>query len=92
MPFFVYILRTSKNTLYTGQTNDLEKRLSEHRSKSRKTAKYMRAFESFQLVYMDEFHTRGEAMSREAAIKKLTKKEKERLISHKNGILEKSVI
>jgi putative endonuclease len=90
--YTVYILRTSKNTLYTGQTNDLQKRLDEHRSKSRKTAKYMRAFKFFTLVYFEEFLTRSEAMRREAAIKKLTKKQKERLVSHKNGILGKSVL
>jgi putative endonuclease len=79
--FYVYILRTSKNTLYTGQTNDLQKRLEEHRSKSRKSAKYMRAFDFFILVYSQTCKTRSEALIREAQIKKMTKQEKEKIIT-----------
>lgn len=78
--YYVYILRTSKNTLYTGQTNNLAKRLSEHKSKSKKSAKYMRPFDSFDLVYSEEVGTRSDALKREAQIKKLTKLQKEALI------------
>jgi putative endonuclease len=77
--FIVYILRTSSNTLYIGQTNNLEKRLKEHKEHKR-GAKYMRAFDSFELVYTEEFETRSEAMKREYVLKQMTKKEKERLI------------
>jgi len=77
----VYILRTSKNTLYTGISNNLEKRLSDHKNKTKKSAKYMRSFDSFELVYTEKFKTRGEALKREAEIKKLTKKQKEAIIS-----------
>lgn len=80
MSYFVYILRTSKNTLYTGQTNDLEKRIAEHRQKSKRSSKYMRSFDTFELIYKEEHKTRSEAMKREAEIKKLTKLEKEKLI------------
>ncbi len=76
----VYILRTSKNTLYTGISNNLEKRLEEHKSKSKRSAKYMRSFDSFELVYTEKFRTRSSALKREAKIKKLTKEEKEALI------------
>ncbi len=79
MSYFVYILRTSSNTLYTGYTNDIEKRMEKH--KSGKGAKYMRSFSSFELVYREEFETRSEAMKREIKLKKLTKEEKEKLIS-----------
>ena len=78
--YYVYILRTSSNTLYTGQTNDLEKRLKEHKSKSIKSAKYIRYFSSFKLVHSEEYQTRSEAMQREAQLKKLTKAKKEALI------------
>ena len=78
--YTVYILRTSKNTLYTGQTNNLEKRLLEHKSHSKKSAKYMRAFESFELVYTEKYKTRSLALKREAEIKRLTKTQKEILI------------
>jgi len=81
MSFFVYILRTSSNTLYTGQTNNLERRLKEHKTKSSKSAKYIRCFDSANIVYKEEYKTRSEAMKREAQLKKLTKKQKEDLIS-----------
>lgn len=78
MIFFVYILRTSLNTLYIGQTNNLEKRLKEH--KEGKGAKYMRFVSSFELVYSEEFKTRSEAMKREYELKTWDKKKKEELI------------
>ena len=79
--FFVYILRTSKNTLYIGQTNDLPKRLAEHRSKTKKSSKYIRSFPSFELAYSEKHKTRSEALKREYQLKRLTKTEKETLIS-----------
>jgi putative endonuclease len=79
--FIVYILRTSGNTLYIGQTNNLEKRMKEHREHKR-GAKYMRSFDSFELVYTEEFETRSEAMKREYVLKQMTKSEKERLINN----------
>lgn len=78
--YTVYILKTSKNTLYTGITNNLEKRLNEHKLKGKRSAKYMRSFDSFELVYTEKLKTRGEALKREAEIKNLTKAEKEDLI------------
>ncbi len=81
MPYFVYILRTSKNTLYIGQTNNLEKRLEEHKSKTAKSAKYIRSFPSFELVYSEVYNSRKEAMQREYQLKSWTKAEKETLIN-----------
>lgn len=78
--YTIYILKTSKNTLYTGITNNLKRRLSEHSSHSIKSSKYMRSFESFKLVYTEEVKTRSIALKREAEIKKLTKTQKEILI------------
>lgn len=86
MSFTVYILRTSSNTLYIGQTNNLEKRLQEHKSKTTKSAKYMKYFETFQLVYTESCETRKQAMQREWQLKKWTKAKKEALIC---GNLEK---
>ena len=80
-PFIVYILRTSSNTLYIGQTNDLEKRMSIHRSKSGKSAKYLRYFDSFELVYTEKAKNRSEALIREAKLKKFTRLQKEALIA-----------
>jgi len=76
----VYILRTSSNTFYTGQTNNLEKRLKEHKNKKGKGAKYMRAFKSFELVYSETRPTLSKALKREIEIKKLSHSEKEKLI------------
>ena len=81
MPFILYVLRTSSNTLYTGQTNNLEKRLKEHRSKASKSAKYMKCFDSFELVYTEEYMTRTEVMQREWQLKHWTKAKKEALIA-----------
>lgn len=80
MKYFVYILRTSSNTLYIGQTNNLEKRLKEHRNKTSKGAKYTRYFNSFELVYSETFKTRSKAMKREYELKQLSKAKKEALI------------
>jgi len=81
MPYFVYILRTSSNTLYIGQTKDLKKRLREHKNKSSKSAKYLRYFSSFKLVYTEKHPTRREAMKREVQLKKWTRAKKEALIA-----------
>ncbi len=78
--YFVYILRTSANTLYIGQTNNLERRLREHRDKSNRSAKYIKYFDSFKLVCQETFATRSEAMKREWQLKKLTRAKKEALI------------
>jgi putative endonuclease len=84
MSYFVYILRTSANTLYIGQTNNLEKRLKDHKEKNKKSAKYMRSFSSFTLVYTESYATRSEAMKREWELKQLTKTQKEALITLNN--------
>jgi putative endonuclease len=78
--YFVYILRTSSNTLYIGQTNNLEKRLKEHQNKSSKSAKYIRYFSSFKLVYSETYKTRRKAMQREYQLKKWSKSKKEAII------------
>ncbi len=79
--FYVYILRTSSNTLYIGQTNNLEKRIKEHQAKTIKSSKYVRSFPSFELVYSEQFDTRSEALKREYTLKQLTKAQKEALVT-----------
>lgn len=78
--FIVYVLRTSSNTLYIGQTNNLEKRLKEHRSKNSKSAKYIKYFSTFNLVYSEIHRTRSEAMKREWQLKQWPRAKKEALI------------
>lgn len=78
--FTVYILRTSSNTLYIGQTNNLEKRLKEHQTKGTKSAKYTRYFSNLELVYSENYATRKEATRRESELKKWPRTKKEALI------------
>lgn len=73
-----YILQCSDGTLYTGWTNNLEKRLEQHNAG--KGAKYTRGRGPVKLLYQEVHETKQEAMQREAWIKKLTRKEKEALI------------
>lgn len=87
--YFVYILRTSSNTLYIGQTNNLEKRVDEHRKHKTKSAKYIRYFKSFDLVYTETFNSRLEAMRREIQLKKWTRAEKDALITKDVQLLKK---
>lgn len=84
MIYTVYILRTSSNTLYTGQTNNLEKRLKQHKDKASRSAKYMRSFTSFELVYTEIYTTLSQALKREIELKKLSHTKKETLISDTN--------
>ncbi|MEK7543423.1 MAG: GIY-YIG nuclease family protein [Patescibacteria group bacterium] len=81
MSYSVYILLTSSNTFYTGQTNNLIRRLEEHRTKGSKSAKYVRFFNSFELVYQESFISRAEAMKREAQLKTWSRIKKELLIN-----------
>ena len=74
-----YILQCSDGTLYTGWTNNLEKRLEQHNAG--KGAKYTRGRGPVKLLYQEAHETKQEAMQREAWIKKLTRKEKEALIN-----------
>lgn len=75
----VYILKCADDTLYTGITNDLERRLNEHNSCS-KGSKYTRARRPVTLVYSAEMENRSEASKEEARIKKLTRDQKIALI------------
>ncbi len=69
-----YILLCADGTLYTGWTNDIDKRLAAHNAG--RGAKYTRGRGPVRLLYREECATKSEAMSREAALKKLSRKEK----------------
>lgn len=75
---YTYIVRCSDGTLYTGWTNDLDKRLKAHNEG--KGAKYTKSRLPVSLVYYERFDSKEEAMSREWAIKKMGKLQKEKLI------------
>ena len=76
---FTYIVECSDHTLYTGWTNDLEKRIEAHNTG--KGAKYTKTRGPVRLVYFETFSTKEEAMSREYHIKKMSRQEKMKLIS-----------
>ena len=66
----VYMLRCADDTLYTGVTNNIEKRIRTHNTSSA-GAKYTKARRPVTLAYLEEFLTRGEALQREAVLRKL---------------------
>ena len=78
--WWVYLLRCQDKTLYCGITNDLTKRLRQHNGEIQGGAKYTHARRPCQLVYQEESLNRSEASIREAAIKKLTRLQKEHLV------------
>ena len=78
MNWYVYMLRCSDNSLYTGYTNDIKRR--EHAHNTGKGAKYTKSRRPVHLVYWEEFEDRSDALKRECAIKKLTKQQKELLL------------
>jgi len=78
--YFVYIVRCTDNTLYTGIATDLKRRVKEHNT-SEKGAKYTRARRPVSLVYHEEYKTRSDASKREYYIKKkMSRTEKLKLI------------
>ena len=78
MSWFVYILRCGDGSLYTGITDDVNRRLEAHRSG--KGAKYTRGRGPLELVYQEELLDKSAALKREFAIKQLTRAEKLKLL------------
>jgi putative endonuclease len=77
----VYIILCSDGTLYTGISNNLERRMKQHASSQ--GAKYFRGRDPRELVYVENGHDRSSASQREAEIKKLKRGEKELLLRSK---------
>lgn len=75
---YTYVLECADGSLYTGWTNNVEKRLEAHNSG--KGAKYTKSRRPVRLVYLEEFETKEEAMRREYAIKHMSRKEKIQMI------------
>lgn len=88
--YYVYIIETQDGTYYTGQTNDLIRRLDEHASGNSHSAKYLRMHPPKYLVHYERFESRSDAMRRETEIKQ-SRSLKESLIGERRdieGILE----
>lgn len=77
--YFVYVVECSDATYYTGCTNNLKRRLNQHNF-SKKGAYYTKLRRPVKLIYTEEFETRRGALKREAQIKRLTRKQKEKLL------------
>ncbi len=76
--WFVYILRCADDSLYTGITNDLERRCNQHNAGT--ASRYTRSRLPVEMVYQEEQDSRSDALKRELKIKALSRKQKESLI------------
>ncbi|MDA1055749.1 MAG: GIY-YIG nuclease family protein [Planctomycetota bacterium] len=77
-PYYFYLLRCSDGSLYGGICIDLEQRVETHRNG--KGAKYTRSRLPVTLVFHEQHRSKGDALRREAEVKKWTKQRKERLV------------
>lgn len=84
MGWFVYMLRCGDGSLYTGYTDNVSRRLAAHQSG--KGAKYTRSRPPVVLAYQEELPDKSSAMRREAAIKRLTRRQKLELIEKKENM------
>lgn len=85
MTFWVYILRCENDSLYTGYTNDLDKRFQAHVAGT--ASKYTRSFKPLCITQSWKINgTKADAMKLERLIKKLSRQEKEYLIAHPEHI------
>ena len=80
--YFLYILQCADQTLYTGITTDLDRRIKEHNS-SKLGAKYTKIRRPLKLVYSQQFTDRSEASKEESRIKKLSRQQKINLLIKK---------
>ena len=87
--FYIYILRSSLNQLYVGQTNNLQNRKKQQVNKTKKAANFVKAGGEFKLIYSEEYFTRLEAMRREKQLKGWTRAKKEALINKNLELLKK---
>ena len=77
--WYLYVVRCSDDTLYTGVTTDLKRRLNEHNTSNR-GAKYTKARRPINLVYYELYQSRSNAQKAEHKFKKLTRTQKEKII------------
>lgn len=81
MAYFVYIVRCADNTLYTGITTDVMRRVEQHNQSDLLGAKYTRYRRPVFVVYQKKMKTRSVATKEELRIKKLSRKQKDHLIA-----------
>lgn len=83
-PWTVYMLRCADNSLYTGITTDISRRLDEHNGIVKGGARYTKSRQPVVLVYQETATNRAIASQREYAIKQLSKAQKESVINGTN--------
>src|SRR4030095_8132114 len=76
--WFLYILRCSDGSFYAGITNDLARRLTQHRDG--RASRYTRSRRPVRIVYDESCASRSDALKKESAVKALSRKEKETLV------------
>ena len=81
--YYIYIVRCRDNSIYCGQTKDLEKRIGEHNGNKIKSAKYTWSRRPVRLVYFEKHKTLSDVLKREIEIKKYSKIKKEKLVNIK---------
>jgi putative endonuclease len=81
--FFCYLLECIDESLYCGYTNNIEKRIKKHNDG--KGAKYTKTRLPVKLVYFEKFDSKSDALKREHYIKKLSRKEKLKIIHEKHN-------
>jgi len=83
--YYLYLLRCSDNSLYCGQTKDLQRRINEHNGDNSKS-KYTRSRRPVKLIYFEKYRTISKALKREFEIKKMSKAKKEMLAKKNNSL------
>lgn len=89
MSYYAYILKCADGTLYSGSTNDLEKRLHSHNN-SKSGAHYTKIRRPVKLVYSEELATFADSRKREAEFKRLSRMEKTSLIESRINLGKKN--
>lgn len=82
MPWFVYMILTTKNRLYTGVSTDPERRFVEHLCDPKKGAKFFRSDSPVMIVHLEEVDSYSSALKREIQIKKMSANQKRKLFTN----------
>lgn len=86
MSWTVYILCCADDSLYTGITNDLKRRVHEHNNDNKKGARYTRARRPVSVIYQEACDDRSDASKREYELKQLTRQQKLKLLKKNNSL------
>ena len=83
------MIRTKNGALYTGITRDVERRFAEHADGGKKGAKYLKGRGPLKLVFQQKIGSRSEALKTEAAVKNMSKGEKEEMVGKELKLIQK---